>query len=59
MKYSAWFIVKGFFNGTLCEQCNRARAGVKSVRAIAPHRAPNLLGTKTAVNGIIVLSIDW
>ena len=31
---------------------------LKSVRAIAPHRAPSLLGTKTAVNGIIVLSVD-
>jgi hypothetical protein len=33
---------------------------LKCVRDIAPHRAPSLLGTKTAFNGIIhvVLSID-
>ena len=31
---------------------------LKSVRAIASPRASSLLGTKTAVNGIIVLSID-
>jgi len=37
-----WFVrFKVFFYGTSCEQCHRARIGVKSVGAIAPRRAPS------------------